>query len=128
MTLVNRWSRLLGWLVVISVSVLLFACGSDGSRPLADESERQSLIAQRGAAPLLGANNSTIPGRYLVVLRDVARSGADAAARNVAPEAVHHVYERALKGFAAELSAADLTRVLRDPEVAYVEPDQIRLP
>jgi subtilisin len=70
-------------------------------------------------------------GRYIVVYET---SGADAvSAGEVGAETekreqelgfdARHEYRRALKGFAAELSAADVRDLRRDPGVAMVTPD-----
>ena len=77
-------------------------------------------------------------GSYIVVLRpDTARSAAAAPSARplvaaVAQEmsrahdgAVTSVYQYALKGFAARLSAGQAEALTNDPRVAYVEPDQV---
>ncbi|MGZ8413991.1 MAG: S8 family peptidase [Gemmatirosa sp.] len=76
-----------------------------------------------------GASAQTIPGEYIVVFNDaVADPEGKAKAKEKAFKSgkkLKHVYKAALKGFAAELSAADVAALRADPEVAYVEPDQI---
>lgn len=85
----------------------------------------------------LSADTSTIiPGRYIVVFAD----GADTAAVDAAiAEAqlaaaategsgavdVHYRYESALVGFAASMPASSLEALKKNPNVAYIEPDQI---
>ncbi len=73
----------------------------------------------------------TIPGSYIVVLREDA-PGAAASRRPSevasAMAAVHggsvtFVYEHALRGFAARLPAAAARALARDPRVLYVEQD-----
>jgi len=61
-----------------------------------------------------------IPDNYIVVLKAGADPSAVAQRHGAAPK---HVYSRVLKGFAAELSRGQLQRVLRDPDVAYVDED-----
>ncbi|MFJ9808978.1 S8 family serine peptidase [Streptomyces sp. NPDC101158] len=79
-----------------------------------------------------------IPGRYLVVLKgepaSVPRGPAVAAARRAAADtaerisrthggAVRTVFGTALRGYAAEMTAAQAQRVAADPAVAYVQED-----
>jgi subtilisin family serine protease len=89
----------------------LAACADDSTAPLAP------------AAP-------EGPGKYIVVMRDEAfpgpRLSVAAGVRGVADEAgirPKYVYESAIKGFAAELTAAQLARLRADPRVAYVDRD-----
>jgi subtilisin len=87
-----------------------------------------ALLHQQGAdasaqtAPVLGA----IADQYIVVLREgaddpraVARQHANAHALGLL-----HVYEHALKGYAARIPAARLAAVRADPRVLYVSEDQ----
>ncbi len=86
-----------------------------------------------------GVSDAQSPSRdsYIVVLKpDTARSAAAAPSARplvaaVAQElsrahdgAVTSVYQYALKGFAARLTAAQAEALTNDPRVAYVEPDQ----
>jgi subtilisin family serine protease len=78
-----------------------------------------TLASPADAAPLLKVDDA-VPGQYIVVLkRGVSLSNAvekgDVLAR----------YSRVLNGFAARLSAKQLTAVRSDPSVAYVQPDSI---
>ena len=79
-------------------------------------------------APALAAAD---PGRYIVTYDT---SGADAVSAGEVPGETSarerdlgfdadHQYKRAVKGFAAELSAADVSALRADPEVALVSPD-----
>ena len=65
------------------------------------------------------------PDRYIVVLEGDApgaRAVADEHARDAGAR-VNHVYEHALKGYAAYIPAAGLGRVQNDPRVDFVEQD-----
>ncbi|WPB74187.1 S8 family serine peptidase [Archangium violaceum] len=69
-----------------------------------------------------------IPGEYIVVLRedvkDVALRGSPDVAREMVAARggqVLHTYDRALKGFWAKMSEAQVRELLADPRVAYVE-------
>lgn len=77
------------------------------------------LIGSLQAAELLPGGKGRVLGQYIVVLKsggpaDVAR------AQGVVPS---HVYQHALRGFAATLPDAALKRLLDDPNVDYIEPD-----
>ncbi len=65
-------------------------------------------------------------GRYIVVLRpDVPDPAAVAAElRQAQGLTIRHVYQNALKGFAAEIPAAAVDAIQRNPRVAFVEPDR----
>lgn len=78
------------------------------------------------AAPLLGtASPNAIPGRYIVVFKDTASESAMSAAERGAGGAVSFTYRDALKGFAAELPAQAVEGLLHNPNVAYIEADQV---
>jgi len=84
--------------------------------------------APQSAAPSVSfAGGEVIPGHYIVVLRnDVA--DVNAATTRLADRhrgKVSHRYGAAIKGFAAELSDADAAAIALEPEVAYVEQDQV---
>lgn len=83
-------------------------------------------------APVLGLNApNVIAGQYVVVLKtqtqeqaaDV-RANALAQAKTLGAE-VQHEYSSALNGFAGKLSAAALTALRKNPNVAYIEADQV---
>lgn len=80
-----------------------------------------------GPAPLLKAapNARVLKDRYIVVLRGWAVRPAEAADRLEATPGVtvHHVYQHALRGFAATLTPAALQALRNDPDVAFIEPD-----
>src|SRR5205809_4201764 len=68
-----------------------------------------------------------IPGQYIVVLED-RYTDVDAIAAELVTKhngKTKHVYGKALKGFAAELSDADAAAIADDPRVKYVEQDSI---
>ena len=64
----------------------------------------------------------SIPGHYIVVLKEGASTSAVAGRHAAKPV---HVYSSVLNGFAAELNRAQLQRLLRDPDVKYVDEDGV---
>lgn len=86
-------------------------------------------MAAPNAAPLLGTEaQNVLAGRYIVVLKDtVSERQADGVvqiARSSGGQ-VGFRYSAALKGFAASLPAAALEGLRRNPNVAYIEADQV---
>ncbi len=104
----------------------------NGPEPAADAAP----TAEAGDAAALAqpSGDLTIPGQYIVVLAEasVAEARGTAAADLAALTAevtarggaVERVYESALTGFAAALTAAEAEALEGDPRVLYVEPDQ----
>jgi hypothetical protein len=103
---------------------------------------RRALAAAVGLCSLLGgfalspvlpsaqaqeSGPTSVPGRYIVVLKDeVVNSGA--AATELARRhglGLGHIYGAALKGFAATIPDARVPTVSSDPLVKYVEPDAV---
>lgn len=84
---------------------------------------------ESGAAVLGADSPNAIAGRYIVVFKDSASSraveNAKAAALSAAGAKLHYTYEAALKGFAADLPEAALNGLRRNPNVAYIEVDQV---
>lgn len=88
-----------------------------------------------GGAPLIGANLSTaISGRYIVVFKagtpaaDVSAAAEHSMAGEFGRAAggqVHFQYGTALNGFAASLSDKALAALRRNPNVEFIEADQI---
>lgn len=74
-----------------------------------------------------GTPAELIPDQYIVVLND-AVGDVDAVVAKLAGKhkgKLKHTYAAALKGFAAELSSGDAAALAAEPEVAYVEQDQV---
>ncbi|WP_137896122.1 S8 family peptidase [Ramlibacter sp. 2FC] len=72
------------------------------------------------------AASRPITGRYIVVFKaSVANPAAEAAGLMQGRGGqLHHVYSRAIKGFAATLPDAALQAIRNNPNVSYVEQDQ----
>ena len=72
-----------------------------------------------------GKRQRVVPGSYIVVYKDSVKS-PDSATRELAKAAgfkTRHLYEKAIKGFAAELSTAQVDQVSADVDVAFITPD-----
>lgn len=79
-------------------------------------------------APVLSAGMKIIPDRYIVVFKADASAGAVDSAiadANSKGAKVHFNYQKALKGFAATLPANALAAIRSNPNVEYVEEDQV---
>ncbi|MDR7309649.1 subtilisin family serine protease [Nocardioides luteus] len=87
--------------------------------------------AADGPAPLIGAEKSTaIDNSYIVVMKgNGAAAKANAAdARALAKKkggSVKYAYDKAVTGFSATLDAEALDALRKDPDVAYVEANQV---
>ncbi|HEU4884960.1 MAG TPA: S8 family peptidase, partial [Longimicrobium sp.] len=97
--------------LAVSAALALAAC--------ADQTPLATSIDP--AAPLLSAASRGIDGEYIVVLKEGADPRAAAAVAGIHPR---FVYTAAVNGFAARLSAGQLTALRHHPDVAYVEQDQ----
>lgn len=82
-----------------------------------------------GPVPAVGEGQSdTIPGRYVVVLEDLAPASAMTRARRAVEEhggRVDLTYGTALRGFAGQLPPEALRAVQRVPAVRFVEADRV---
>jgi len=89
----------------------------------------QPAAAAGHAAPVYGRESAAaIADRYIVVFRSGTTRAAAAAAINSARAQggrLHFQYAAALNGFAATLPARALEAVSRNPNVAYIEADQV---
>ena len=84
----------------------------------------QSPVAGRApeAAPLLSASAGAIEGSYVVVVKEGANPRSVAAIAGVEPG---FVYTAAVNGFSAELNQGQLNALRNNPNVEYVEQDQV---
>ncbi|HEV2148259.1 MAG TPA: S8 family peptidase [Longimicrobiaceae bacterium] len=103
--------------VLLAGSVLaLAACGSEPGSPVAPSAAPEAPVLS------VGAGGQAIPGQYIVVLKEGADPRSVAAVAGVSPR---YVYDAALNGFAAALNAGQLNALRHNPNVEYIEQDQV---
>ena len=105
-------------LLFVGALGLTAAC-QDAVEPNAPSDESLHAVA--------GAAGSVVAGQYIVVFRDDVADAPGLARRltqahGVAPM---HTYQHAMKGFAARLPEPAVEALRRNPNVAYVEQDQV---
>ena len=105
-----------------AVALLAFAACQDAAAP-GDGPPSPELAT--AAAPT--AQGQTIPGRYIVVFKSSVSDAPGLARRLAAAHGgrIRFTYEHAIKGFAADLPDAAATALSRNPNVEYVEQDQV---
>ncbi|MFG2038773.1 S8 family serine peptidase [Dactylosporangium sp. NPDC048998] len=95
--------------------------------------EAMAGITTPTLAPLKAPTSKAIAGKYIVVLKSDSSVKGDLHAESISVASraqkfgvkVDKQFEHALNGFSATLDAAQLAKVRQDPDVAYVEPDQV---
>lgn len=106
--------------IILSTLLLTAACADAPTSPLS-----------RPSAPLLSASPGArvVPGQYIVVLHDDVDDVPGLARRLAAAHGgrVNHTYQHAIKGFSVTMPAAAVQALLKNPQVAYVEHDQVAL-
>lgn len=101
--------------------LFIAACADAPSAAVADRVDVEPAAVSAQDA------GEVIPGQYIVVFKSHV---ADAKGKAKEKTSKHngilkHTYGAALKGFAAELTEAAAADLARDPDVAYVEQDQV---
>ena len=106
------------------LAVLAAAC-SDPAAPRLDSADvpERPVFSQAPASDEAQA----IPDQYIVVFRDDVADAPGLSRRLAATHGgqVRYTYEHALKGFAARMSAQAAAALERNPNVSYVEQDQV---
>lgn len=107
--------------LALLLPLVLVAC-QDAREPLAPDGADL-------AAPSFSQSQAgeVIPGQYIVVFNDGVEDAPGLARRLTAAHggSLRFTYENALKGFAAGLSEQAAAALTRNPNVAYVEQDQV---
>jgi len=111
-----------GIVAAILVAASIVACGPEGNSGGAEPAFKHVP-----SETLLRADRP-VPGQYLVVFNEarVAKEAVDAQSDDLARRHGGRVFARwshALRGFAAQMSAAQAQAVAQDPRVAWVEED-----
>ncbi len=104
---------------LLAVALSVAAC--------ADEPVSPSLAAPATSLQSVSAASEVIPGQYIVVFKNDV-SDVPGLARALAAQAgssPRYTYTSAIKGFAAAMSAQAAAAIARNPDVEYVEQDQV---
>jgi subtilisin family serine protease len=109
---------------LMGATALLFSACADQESPV-----EPAAAGSTAMSPDLSASasvNGPIPDHYIVVFKQDVPDAPGLARRLVADNggALRFTYTTALKGFAAKLPGQALESLRRNPNVAYVEPDQ----
>ncbi len=102
------------------------AVGRTLTRALAGSAVALAALAVPATAEPPAADAGRIPGAWIVTLDEgttPARVAADHGRQHGAE--VDHVYQHALKGYAARMSEQAASRVAQDPRVRSVQPDRV---
>ncbi len=103
-------------LAAAAVIALVAACSSDQQDPTA-------VRAPKDVAPLHNAApGKAIPGSYVVVLKPGASVRGLTSTEGVAPR---FIWEKALNGFSAQLTEAQVAKLQRNPNVEFIQQDQV---
>jgi subtilisin family serine protease len=108
--------------VTAVASVLALAGCQDVTTPTTTlQPEPEGVVLNRGATP------DVVPDRYIIVFNDQVGNAPEHARQLVALHGgtLHFTYEHALRGFAATLSSQAVAALQNNPNVAYVEQDQV---
>src|ERR687886_280055 len=103
-------------------TAVLLACSG---MALAQTTSKDSSNQRSSKAPLQKEDKDSIKGQYIVVLNDDVSSADEVSKKHAADEGFtpDFVYEKALKGYAAKLSDAQLDKVRSKSEVKFVSLD-----
>ena len=103
------------------IRTLLFA-GSALALAACSDQGPTAAAPSREAAPIRAARGVGVDGSYIVVVKEGADPRSVAAVAGVNP---HFVYTAALNGFAGDLNAGQLNALSHNPNVDYIEQDQV---
>jgi subtilisin family serine protease len=99
--------------LALLLPLAIVACSDESTAPITQPAE---------GAPVFSAASGGVKDQYIVVLNEGANPRSVAAVAGVSPR---YVYTAALNGFAGTLNAGQLTALRHNPNVAYIEQDQV---
>ena len=113
-------------LVLIALTVIFAGCSKNPSQIMAPD---RAQVRASGPAPLLvhAPGPNTIQGAYIVVYKD-AVADVDGQVNQAGQQlgfTADFTYKYSIKGFAAKLSPAAVQALRNDPNVDFIEQDQI---
>jgi aqualysin 1 len=110
---------------LLGATVLLFSACADRDSPVEPAAPGSTTVSPDLSTSAASASRP-IPDHYIVVFKQDVPDAPGLARRLVAGHggALRFTYTTALKGFAARLPGQALEALRRNPNVAYVEPDQ----
>jgi subtilisin family serine protease len=110
---------------LLGATALLFSACADQESPVEPTTTGSTTISPDLSVSAASVNGP-IPDHYIVVFKQDVPDAPGLARRLVADHggALRFTYTTALKGFAAKLPGQALEALRRNPNVAYVEPDQ----
>ena len=111
---------------VLGAAALMLSACQDANSPTVSSPESSGDPAVSFAATADQGHGRAIPGAYIVVFKSGLPDPAAQARALVAQHGgtLRFTYTSAIKGFAADLPARAVDALRRNPNVAYVEPDQ----
>lgn len=133
--------RVYGSLLIVTVLLVLIV--SSLSTALAQDDSNQIFLPLISGGGATTTATEVVPNQYIVVLRsEVARPNGEGVRSATADEIqaaaqrtmstvdryggeILYTYEHSIHGFAAQIPAEGLEAITSDPDVAFVEPDQV---
>ncbi len=103
--------------LLAGLAVAIAACSDQNTNLIAPED-----AGAPNAAVSPNANGQAIDGSYIVVLKEGADARGIATAAGVSPR---YVYDVVVNGFAGTLNEGQLNALQRNPNVEYIEQDQV---
>ncbi|MES2766015.1 MAG: S8 family serine peptidase [Bacteroidota bacterium] len=104
----------------------LIGAGCDN---LPNETANSTTPDTRSQQTITSEGKELIPGQYIVVLKDnISQNAVESVANQMAAThsaAVDRVFKNAVKGFAARMSPQQADALAHDPNVKFIEQDQI---
>jgi subtilisin family serine protease len=109
-----------------AAALMLSACQDANSPTVSSPQSPNDAAVSFAATPGQGLGR-VIPGAYIVVFKSSLPAAAADARALVAQHGgtLRFTYTSAIEGFAADLPAQALDALRRNPNVAYIEPDQV---